>query len=380
MDTREALGSYLKRVHELREHVRSNEQATKQSLIGPLFSLLGYDLTDPRECVPEYRADFGPGRSNKPIDWSFHVSGRPAFFVEAKEVGKRLGYFDEQLADYFAKVPEVKLGVLTNGVQWRFFTDVVAENIMDREPFLVWDVLSDDQPPYDFLTLLQKSNFNSQLVRSFAERKRNQNLLVTELTRLLEPAPEFVKLAVSNIESRMLTSKVVEEWKPIIQNAIEEWARQRTLTSVLEAPRPAANGTGADEADEQSVVTTQEELTGLETVRRLLGPSRPVTYEDTLSYFKIHLPERYTWVVCRLYFGRKRPLLWVPLPADRVQDLVQVFPVSSPYPGWSTLTLSSPSDLEHLGDLLRLAWDTVRLLKTKGSSPLDGRTEEREMA
>src|SRR5271166_4486646 len=87
---REALQQYVKRVQDLAEHVRGNEQATKQSLVGPLFTLLGYDLTDPRECIPEHRVDFGPGRSVKPIDWAFLQNARPIFFVEAKEVGKKL--------------------------------------------------------------------------------------------------------------------------------------------------------------------------------------------------------------------------------------------------------------------------------------------------
>lgn len=52
---REALQAYVKRVGELAEHVRCNEQVTKQSLVGPLFTILGYDLTDPRECIPEHR-------------------------------------------------------------------------------------------------------------------------------------------------------------------------------------------------------------------------------------------------------------------------------------------------------------------------------------
>ena len=158
---REALQAYVKRVGELAEHVRGNEQATKQSLVGPLFTILGYDLTDPRECIPEYRVDFGPNRSVKPIDWAFLQNGHPIFFVEAKEVGKKLASYDEQLADYFAKAPEARLGILTNGVQWRFFTDVVNSNIMDKEPFVKWDVLADEQPPFDFLTLLQKSQFTT---------------------------------------------------------------------------------------------------------------------------------------------------------------------------------------------------------------------------
>lgn len=100
---KEALANFINRVRELAEHVRGNEQATRSSLIGPLFTLLGYDLTDPRQCIPEYKVDFGRERSVKPIDWAFLQAGKPLFFVEAKEAGRKLAGFDEQLADYFAK-------------------------------------------------------------------------------------------------------------------------------------------------------------------------------------------------------------------------------------------------------------------------------------
>lgn len=158
---RESIETYVKRVKELAEHVRGNEQATRQSLIGPFFTMLGYDLTDPRECLPEYKADFGKDRSTKPIDWGFKHGGNFAFFVEAKEVGKKLAGYDEQLADYFAKDPNVKLGILTNGATWRFFTDIVNANVMDKEPFAKWDILADEEPPYHVITLLQKSQDRS---------------------------------------------------------------------------------------------------------------------------------------------------------------------------------------------------------------------------
>jgi hypothetical protein len=104
---------------------------------------------------------------------------------------------------------------------------------MDREPFVQWDVLNDEEPPYDFLTLLQKSQFKAELVRTFARRQHEHNLLVNELARLLEPSAEFTRLAIANIETRNLTATVVESWKPVVANAIGEWAKQRTLASVL---------------------------------------------------------------------------------------------------------------------------------------------------
>jgi hypothetical protein len=363
-DLKELLEGYIKRVRELAEHVRGNEQATKQSLIGPLFTLLGWDLTDPRECVPEYRVDFGKDRSVKPIDWAFKQDGRPIFFVEAKEVGKKLVHYDEQLADYFAKAPEAKLGVLTNGVQWRFFTDVVNLNVMDREPFARWDVIADEDLPFDLLTLLQKSQFNSQLIRTYAERQRAQNLMVTEIGRLLEPSLEFIRLAVQNIETRRLTDNVLESWKPTLSNAINEWAKQRMLATVLEMQKLAS--AQVEEPAASKIVTTPEELEGFAIIQRLLGEDRPALYEDTVSYFKIHLPERYTWVFCRLYFDRKRPTFWVSLPLETVQPLAPEAAATTPQLGWTCITMNSVTDLESFGDVLRTAWDAQRSLRVKG--------------
>src|ERR1035438_3006002 len=108
---REQLELYVKRVKERHEHCRDNEQQTKQSLIAPLFTLLGWDMTDPKECVPEYRADFGRGeRAVTPVDWAFAIPPDFAFIVEAKECGKKLKAYAEQLGMYFAKA-SVNLGI-----------------------------------------------------------------------------------------------------------------------------------------------------------------------------------------------------------------------------------------------------------------------------
>ena len=360
---KDAIEAFIKRVRELAEHVRGNEQATKQSLIGPLFTLLGYDLTDPRECIPEYKVDFGKDRSVKPIDWAFFQNGRPMFVVEAKESSRKLLGYDEQLADYFAKSPEIKLGILTNGIQWRFFTDVMHQNMMDKEPFLRWDVFSDEKPPLDFLTILQKAQFNPQLVRAFAEQKRNQNLLLNEISRLLEPSAEFVRLAVSNIETRRLTENMVEGWKPVLASALEAWVKQRMLSMAIDPIPTFENPSDAS----GRIETTQEELDGFATVQQLLGPDRPVAYEDTVSYFKIHLKERYTWVMCRLYLSRKRPTLWVPLPIEDAETLVNQFPVTTPQPGWTCVALNSAKDIQELGELLGKAYDVQKTSRTKSA-------------
>src|SRR5262245_52696590 len=113
---REQLEQYVKRAKERHEARRGNEQAKNQSLDAPLITLLGHDMTDPRECKPEHRADFGKGeKAATPVDWAFLLNDAFAFFVEAKEAGAKMGRYAEQLGMYFAKEPAVKLGILTNG-------------------------------------------------------------------------------------------------------------------------------------------------------------------------------------------------------------------------------------------------------------------------
>jgi len=361
---RENIDNYIKRVKDLAEHVKGNEQATKQSLIGPFFTMLGYDLTDPRECIPEFKADFGKDRSTKPIDWAFLHNGTFAFFVEAKEVGRKLAGFDEQLADYFAKDPNVKLGILTNGAQWRFFTDVVNPNVMDREPFAKWDIFSDETPPFDMITLLQKTQFNAELIRAYAQRQRAQNLLVSELTRLLEPASEFTKLAIANIETRYLTVQVVESWKNIVAGALNEWARQRMLTAALSQPISVASELKAEPA---KIETTQEELDAFATIKKLLGDEFPIAYEDSIAYFKIHLAEKRTWVFARLQLGRKVPALYVPLPLDQTAIHVPGRTLST-LGNWTMISFDNVNQLSEFGNVFRESYLAIKKQRLSGDA------------
>jgi hypothetical protein len=262
---KEQIEQYVKNVKERFDSCRDNEAATKAALVVPLLAILGYDMADPNECKPEYKADFGERRSVKPVDWAFCVDGSLAFLVEAKAVGKSIGNYDEQLGDYFAKgQPSVKLGILTTGVEWRFFTDLDCEHIMDKEPFLKWDILNDDAVPYELLAILQRTEFKPELVKTFARKNRRQSLLVAELDRLLEPSPDFVKLAIQNFEDRNLTAAVLAEWKPILCSAIHEWAKQQMVTMALDragdpqaAARATLNGAGASGVPARRKVSAQ---------------------------------------------------------------------------------------------------------------------------
>jgi hypothetical protein len=236
---------------------------------------------------------------------------------------------------------------------------------MDREPFAKWDIFADEPPPYDVITLLQKSSFNAELIRAFAQRQRAQNLLVGELSRLLEPAAEFTKLAVANIETRNLTQLVVESSKPIVASALNEWARQRMLTAALSAPQ----ATTTDSPDPAKIVTTPEEHEAFEAIAKALGNDLPVAYEDSASYFKIHVAGKRTWVLSRLQLSRKQPLVWVPMSVEQTMPFIGQRSVST-VSGWILVTLDTPREIGELQDLFRAAYAFV--LQERGVRGVEG--------
>lgn len=119
--------------------VRGNlatEEATKTALIMPFFSLLGYDVFNPMEFIPEFVADVGTKKGEK-VDYAIMNEGKPVILIEAKGVDDDLTKHDAQLFRYFT-VTDAKFAILTNGIVYKFFTDLEEPNKMDEKPFLLF--------------------------------------------------------------------------------------------------------------------------------------------------------------------------------------------------------------------------------------------------
>lgn len=71
------------RVRELKPIIET-EEATKTTLIIPFISnVLGYDVTDPREVIPEYTADVGVKKGEK-VDFAIKTGDDFHFLIECK--------------------------------------------------------------------------------------------------------------------------------------------------------------------------------------------------------------------------------------------------------------------------------------------------------
>ena len=194
---------------------------TKLSLITPSFAILGYNLADHLQCKAEYKADFGDHRSKEPVDWAVFVSNTLAFLVEAKAVGEIIRAHG-QLRDYYAQARgAVKLGILTNGVRWHFFTDLAAQNIMDEEPFLEWDVLK-GAIPCEFLTILQGEKFKPEEIRNAAKGLKNAKDIKDNLAQEShDPSDDLVRAVAARIHKgtkAKLTKEKLADFKRLTRS------------------------------------------------------------------------------------------------------------------------------------------------------------------
>ena len=133
MEFEEKIKEFSKRIKNLEKSINT-EEATKTSLIMPFFSLLGYDVFNPIEFTPEYIADVGIKKGEK-VDYAVRINNQVTILIEAKSVNENLQKHGSQLFRYFGTTT-AKIGILTNGIIYKFYTDLEETNKMDIAPFL----------------------------------------------------------------------------------------------------------------------------------------------------------------------------------------------------------------------------------------------------
>lgn len=186
----------------------------------PFFATLGYDLFNPTEFVPEFTADVGIKKGEK-VDYAIVLDGKPTILIEAKSINQQLTKHDSQLFRYFGTTTS-KFGILTNGEEYKFFTDLDEPNKMDLTPFLTINItkIKDNQIPE--LAKFHKDNFDVDKITSSAAELKYLSSLKSYLTsELNEPSDNFVKYLLGEIYDGMKTKQTIEKFKPIIKKRNE---------------------------------------------------------------------------------------------------------------------------------------------------------------
>tara|TARA_R110002073_G_scaffold1715_1_gene12241 strand:+ start:126044 stop:127102 length:1059 start_codon:yes stop_codon:yes gene_type:complete len=315
------------------------EEATKTALILPFIRELGYDIFDPTEVIPEFTADVGIKKGEK-VDYAICSDGLPIILFECKPIGAKLDSYSSQLYRYFSTT-KARIAILTDGIVYRFYSDLINTNVLDAKPFFVLNLDRLTNEHSDRVRVFTKEHFDLSSVIADAETLYMKSLIREHFVReLANPSDDLVKLFVDPIHAGSMRQGVIEKYRPIVKSAISDHigvaveARLRSaLNSSKEAERePVETQPVEPQCEELGVVTTEDELNGFYIVKAILrdmvDPNRMVA-RDVQSYFGVLLDDNNRKPICRLHFNRKQWYLSVfdmdgkadRIPINSVDDL-----------------------------------------------------------
>lgn len=312
MDFADRIRELSSRIPQQMPHIRT-EEATKNALVMPFISSLGYNVFDPLEVTPELDADVGIKKGEK-VDYAVLKDGKPIILFECKAVSANLDEVHaSQLYRYFS-VTEAKIGVLTNGIIYRFFSDLEATNKMDSKPFLEINLLSTDEFTLSELKKFSKASFELATILANASDLKYTREIKRILTQeIAQPSEEFVRFFTSKVYQGRMTQSVREQFSAITQKALQQFISDRVSDRLKYAlaQEEAGKATPAvsDEKPESSEVQdlpTEDELNGFYIVRAILtqivDPQR-VIIRDQKSYCSVLLDDSNRKPICRLWFN-----------------------------------------------------------------------------
>jgi len=303
------------------------EEATKNAFVMPFIStILGYDVFDPLEVVPEFTADVGIKRGEK-VDYAIMRDGEVQILIECKvSTGVPKVEHASQLYRYFATT-NARIAALTNGVIWQFFTDLDAPNIMDAKPFLVLDLADIDETLVPEIRKLSKESFDLDSIISAAEELKYVGALKREISRQFrEPSDEWIKFFTTRVYDGSYTQKVREQFTGLVAKASRQFLTESVNDRLKTAlgpgvgirPESASAEVSSspvaedDIARDTEIETTLEELEGYRIVKAIAcGVVKPqrVTHRDAKSYFAVLLDDNNRKPIARLHFNGRQKYL-----------------------------------------------------------------------
>ncbi len=306
------------------QHTIKTEEATKHAFILPFIQSLGYNVFDPSEVVPEYISDIGLKKGEK-VDYAITQNNnpeQPIILIECKHHEQNLDLHNSQLLRYF-HTSKAKFGVLTNGINYRFYTDLNEANKMDENPFFEFNIVDIKDQEIEELKKFHKSYFDaSERFSAARELKYSGEIKKTLKKELEKPSEDFVRLFVSKIYPGRASTKIIEQFSILVEKVAKQFTEELVNNRLKQALakdkeddaelKKTTEPQISQEKEDSKIITTEEELEGFYIIKAILRQkieSSRIIYRDTQSYFGILLDDNNRKPICRLYFNNSKKYL-----------------------------------------------------------------------
>lgn len=373
------MDEFISKVYKHAEHVKNmardcrTEEDTKQALILTLFDILGFSPSNPNKVKAEYQAIFKGGKDVvKRVDYALFQNKKVVMFIEAKPYGEELSNHEDQLRIYFNSTPDVRFAAITNGGEWRFFTDLKEPNMMDESPFLTIDFARLDEAQICKLADFRHDKFEPDHLKELAEESVYLNLFSEVIRRnLKDPSLDFVKYVATCADiGKHKQSNFFEGLIPIVTQAIKNAIAEITAAGLASKPEPEpkkedipADDQNADIVDQENpkIITSAAERRLFELVKELLpAVAGDLTLKDTEYYCSILYGEKVTkWVV--RYRTAGKPAIEFPMELnDQQRGAIVYAGLEITGKDSDRVKISTPEDIMRLSGPLRDALKYVK--------------------
>ncbi len=288
------------------------EESTKHAFVLPFINILGYDTFNPTEVFPEFTADLGLKKGEK-VDYAIFQDDKPILIIECKHWAENLNVHNSQLFRYF-HVTKTRFSLLTNGIEYRFYTDLEEPNKMDEKPFFEFNITHLKENTLHEILKFHKTNFDvDKIVSNASSLKYTKEIRRIIQDELQNPSDGFTRLFAGKVYNGRLTEKVLDEFRMIVHKAFSQYISDNINERLAAAINNENQKQKEDIIPEETISkidTTDEELEAYRIVvailRRKLLVER-ISYRDTQSYFGILLDDNNRKPICRLYLnGNKK--------------------------------------------------------------------------
>ena len=293
----------------------TNETTTRNSLIHPfLEDLLSYDAME-GDFTHEYTAHFGEKGIRK-IDIAMMIDQKePNIVIEAKKATAKLNDNNfEQLNNYYNYTKSAKIGILTNGVIWKFY---IGENrSLIPTPFFTFDITDYDNSDVEMLAKFDKREIKFDPIIEEAEEIHFLDKFDDALFKsLAHPSDDFIKDIYSNMGGKRLNPKTKDKIKDLINSVSVKAAYDQLLYH-------------ESKSNKSGVYTTEDEYKAFNVVQTILSLSRDVrkhldriSYKDLKHYFLIIVDGKQNRQICSFQLKETKSILFI---GDEKHELDEV--------------------------------------------------------
>lgn len=289
----------------------ATEEAVKMAFVAPFINALGYNVFSPEDVIPEFVADLGIKVGEK-IDYALMKNGSPVIFIECKWHGHVLDPYNSQLFRYF-HTAKAKFGILTNGIEYRIYTDLLEPNKMDEKPFLVFNMTDLKDTEIEEIRKFHKEQYDpDNIFNSAASLKYSNEIRAILANEIQEPSEEFVRHFTNKVYSGRITGKVLEQFKGIVQKTFAQYIGNLITDRIKQALKKEQEAQKPEDIAPpviSKIETTALEIEAYNIIRAILASVidlKRVSFRDAQSYFSIVLDETPRKAFCRLYFNGAR--------------------------------------------------------------------------